>query len=189
MQQHQFYEAFVTNLTQVLMKMANQFELLGTQLMVTEDFEVKWKQIAPEYMADAVPEVLDYPSVAIAWAGYLGMGIASLWEEDWIKHQDSLNTYTEIRTPRGFDAMDEYIMEEMMQVSLDDEFSKKTEVFFRTAANSAISLIQKEGFEPQSVEAFRIFADAISVFYRLGVSIALYRFGYRMHKQGVDLPN
>ena len=37
-------------------------------------------------LADAVPQIAEYPTVSVAWATYLGMAVAKLWDEDWIEN-------------------------------------------------------------------------------------------------------
>lgn len=183
MHQATFYTEFTQNLTNVLLQMGTQEGLLGGQMLITDDLEEKWKQIAPEYMADAVPEVIDYPTVAIAWAAYLGMGVGLLWDADWENNAQSTETYKLFVTPRGFDAMDEYIMDEYFGVKPESEEFVKIETFLRNAANTAITFIRKEQIDPQSKEAYQIFADAIAVFFKLGASICLHRLGYKFHLQ------
>ncbi|MDD3194428.1 MAG: hypothetical protein PHU68_01335 [Paludibacter sp.] len=180
----QFYTDFVNNLTQVLLQNATNEGLLGGQILTTEDFDDKWTQIAPEYMADAVQEIAEYPSVAIAWAAYLGMGVAVLWDTDWGKHAFTPDTYKLFKTPRGFDAMDEYVMEEVLGIPVDSEDFSKVEVFLRNSAQLAMTLIRKENIPPQSIEAYQLFSDCVTVFFRLGASLCLHGRGYAYHPAG-----
>lgn len=183
MKQHHFYTVFTENITKLLLEKATQEGLLGGQYLITDDLEHKWKQIAPEYMADAVPEVSNYPTVAIAWAAYLGMGVAVYWDTNWDLHGPSDMTYVSLREPRGFDAMDEFIMDKLMDMPAGSPDFVKIESFLRMAASTTIAFIQKEEIPPQSVEAYQIFADAIQVFFKLGASIALHHLGYKFHAQ------
>lgn len=180
----QFYSAFTDNLTKVLLQQATQEGLLAGQLLTTDDFDAKWNQIAPEYMADAVPEVHQYPSVAVAWAAYVGMGVAMLWDTEWEKHTYANDTYTLFRNPRGFDAMDEYIMAEIMGIAVESTDFGKVEDFLRNAAHTAMTMIRKENFPPDSIEAYRIFSDAVTVMFKLGASMCLYGRGYSYQLEG-----
>lgn len=179
-----FFIEFSTNLTRVLLQNATNEGLLSGQLLVTDDFEEKWNQIAPEYLADAVQEVVDYPAVAIAWAAYVGMGVAVLWDTQWEKHATTPDTYQLFRNPRGFDAMDEYIMEEIVGIPVDSEGFMQLEKFLRASAEVALTLIRKEEIPSQSKEAYQIFTDCASVFYSLGASLCLYGRGYSYHPAG-----
>lgn len=180
----QFFADFVNQLTKIVLQNATNEGLLAGQILTTDDFEEKWNQIAPEYMADAVMEIAEYPSVSIAWAAYVGMGVAVLWDTEWEKHAFAADTYQLMVTPRGFDAMDEYIMEELVGIATGTEEFKKIEIFLRGAAEIALTLLRKEDIPPQSKEAYQIFSDAVTVFYRLGASIALRSRGYAYHPAG-----
>jgi hypothetical protein len=57
----------------------------------------------------------------------------------------------------------------------------------RKAANTAQTMIRKEGIEPQSVMAFHLFARVVKVFFRLGVSLELRRMGYKYVKVNLDV--
>ena len=98
--------------------------------------------------------------------------------EDW---------YTLLAKPRGFDCLDEYVVECLVGLKLDSEANKKLESAIRKAANTAQTMIRKEGIEPQSVMAFHLFARVVKVFFRLGVSLELRRMGYKYVKVNLDV--
>jgi hypothetical protein len=180
----QFFTDFSNNLTRLLLQNATNEGLLAGQLLTTDDFDEKWSQIAPEYMADAVNEINEYPAVAIAWAAYVGMGVAVLWDTQWEIHATTPDTYRLLLNPRGFDAMDEYIMEEMLGISVDSPYFLKVEKFLRASADIALTMIRKEEIPPQSIEAYQLFSDCVTVFYRLGASMCLHGRGYAYHPAG-----
>lgn len=180
----QFYTDFSNNLTRLLLQNATNEGLLAGQLLTTDDFDDKWIQIAPEYMADAVQEITEYPAVAIAWAAYVGMGVAVLWDTQWEKHATTPDTYQLFKSPRGFDEMDEYILEELLGIAVDSSDFLSIEKFLRASAENALTLIRKENIPPQSVEAYQLFSDCVTVFYRLGASMCLYGRGYSYHPAG-----
>ncbi len=179
-----FFTDFSTNLTRTLLQNATNERMLAGQLLTTADFDDKWNQIAPEYMADAVQEIAGYPAVAIAWAAYVGMGVAMLWDTQWEKHATTPDTYQLFKNPRGFDEMDEYIMEEMMGITAGSARFLKVEKFLRASAEIALTLIRKEDIPPQSIEAYQLFTDCVTIFYRLGASLCLYGRGYSYHPAG-----
>ena len=47
-------------------------------------------------------------------------------------------------------------------------------------------MIRKENIEPQSPDAFYVFARSVKVLFKVGVSIALKRLGYKYQKVTVD---
>jgi hypothetical protein len=89
--------------------------------------------------------------------------------------------------PRGFDCLDEYVIECLVGYKLDSEENKKLEAAIRKAANTAQTMIRKEGIEPQSVMAFHLFARVVKVFFRLGVSLELRHLGYKYVKVNLDV--
>jgi len=180
----QFFTDFSNNLTRLLLQNATNEGLLAGQLLTTEDFDDKWSQIAPEYMADAVQEIAGYPAVAIAWAAYVGMGVAVLWDTEWEKHAITPDTYQLFKTPRGFDEMDEYIMEELLGIPAESAGFVQVEKFLRASAEVALTLIRKENIPPQSIEAYQLFSDCVTIFYRLGASLCLHGRGYAYHPAG-----
>ncbi|MFI3292882.1 MAG: hypothetical protein SNG27_05090 [Rikenellaceae bacterium] len=184
--QSQYLAQYEEKLMLHLLRQATDNGFLDGQLLEIAELDEKWHTSAPEYMAAAVPQIAEYPSVAVAWAGYLGMGAAVLWDTAWDDYVDVDDFYTLISKTRGFDEMDEYVMEGLLSYALDSEEADRLESLMRGLAHSAQGMIRKENIEAQSVMAFHIFARTTKVFYRLGVSIALRELGYRYEKMLAD---
>jgi hypothetical protein len=89
--------------------------------------------------------------------------------------------------PRGFDCLDEYVIECLVGYSLDSEENQKLEGVIRKCANTAQTMIRKEGIEPQSVMAFHLFARVVKVFFELGVSLELTHRGYKYVKVNLNV--
>lgn len=183
---HEYLDAFEKRMTQAVVESCSADGLLEGQMLEVEDLDGKWRTSAPEYMAAAVPQIAEYPSAAVAWACYLGMGAAVLWDKSWGGYKDTDDWYTLIASPRGFDCMDEYVTECLLGYRLGGTEAVKIEDAVRRAAHTALSMIRKEQIEPQSAMAFHVFARTAKVFYRLGVSIALRRLGYKYVKVRID---
>jgi len=49
-------------------------------------------------------------------------------------------------------------------------------------------MIRKEGIEPQSPDAFYVFARSVKVLFKIGVSVALKRLGYKYEKVTIANP-
>lgn len=185
---HSVLERFTINFKEQLISICTQRGMLGGEFYIVDELAAKWKESAPQYMADAIPEIKDYPTVAIAWACYFGIGSASLWDLAWEQTKDIPDLYLYMRSKRGFDNMDEYVMEELSGLkedSQDPEERKKVKALTSTiqdCAQMALTLIRKEGIEPQSKEAFYLFRNVTEVFFFLGVSLELYRLGYKYEK-------
>ena len=177
MEKVEYYSQFEEKLQEILFKQCKEKGYFGEHLLETEDLNIKWHELAPEYMVSAVPEVASYPRVAVAWAAYLGMGMAAVWDTDWDEYKDKKDLYNVFVTPRGFDYMDEYVVEHFYGMALDSEEYKSLVSFYQDLADIAITMIRKEGFEPQSVDAFQIFARTVKTFYKIGVSVGLKLLG------------
>ncbi len=185
-------EALTRKMQRELISIASQRGLLAGELYIVDELMAKWKTSAPEYMANAVPEIKDYPTVAIAWACYYGMGAAAMWDIAWEEAKGIKDLYVYMRSKRGFDEMDEYIMEELMLLkedSDDPEIAQKAKLMTSTIqdfATLALTMIRKEGLEAQSAEAFYMFAEVVKLFFSVGVSLELFRRGYKYHKMNLN---
>ena len=76
-----YLENFESRLMNELLKICTQYRMLEGTLLSTEDIDARWHDIAPEYVADAVPNIADYPTVAIAWIRRYGRFIKDRWNK------------------------------------------------------------------------------------------------------------
>ncbi len=182
----EFLASFAEKLEKTLVEQCTADELLDGKILEVEELDEKWRTSAPEYMVAAVPQIAEYPSAAIAWACYVGMGAAVLWDKSWGEYKDTEDWYSLMASPRGFDEMDEYVVECLVGYSLTSAEAQKLENTIRKCAYLAETFIRKEGVEPQSVMAFHIFARTAKVFFELGVSLELYHRGYKYVKMNVN---
>lgn len=83
MENIEYLNRYERQLTELLLREVTRRRYLDGQLLHSDDLDEKWHQIAPDYVSDAVPQIAEYPSVALAWAGYVGMALAAYWDEDW----------------------------------------------------------------------------------------------------------
>lgn len=187
MEQHEYLEKFEKSLAEQLTKTLSEQNLLGGYTFEVEELGQMWHNCAPDYMADAVPQIAQYPLAAIAWAAYFGAGAAVLWDRQQIAEGE--NSYIKLRDARGFDEMDEYVAYLMLDNGIKQADIDRVEGALRSAAQSAETAIRKEGIEPQSVMAFHIFARVVKVFFALGVSISLHLMGYKYEKVKVEMPS
>lgn len=186
-QQYDILNRYEESLRTTLVKRLTDGKWLDGQLLTVEELNEKWRTSAPSYMADAVPEVAKYPLVAIAWAMYLGMGSAVLWDKEWSRYENEEDLHKLMTAPRGFDCMDEYITEILLCHPLGSEAAEKVEDMVRSTAEVAQNLIRKEGIEAQSVMAFHIFARTTKVMFEVGVAVQLRRMGYNYVKVNAEI--
>ena len=180
-----YLENFESRIMDELLRLCTQYKVLEGTLLATDDIDARWQEYAPEYVADAVPNIADYPTVAIAWAGYLGMAVAHLWDGDW--GANSKKEYRSFYGAQGFDDMDEHIVRDIIGFHLESQEAKSIEQMMRRLGESALTLIRRENIEPQSPMAFHVYARAIKVMYKIGAAIELKRLGYKFEQ--VNLPN
>lgn len=182
MEKIEYYNQFENKVAEVLLKQCKEKGFMGDHLLSAEELDEKWHEMAPEYMVNAVPEIAKYPMVAIAWAAYLGMGMAAAWDGAWEEYVNKKDLYQSFVQPRGFDYLDEYVMEKCMGIALDSKEYKDIARLYQDLAETALTMIRKENIEPQSVDAFHIFARTVKIFYKIGVSVALKLLGYKYEK-------
>lgn len=183
MENLEYFDTFENNLLQELMKLCTSHKMLEGTLLASDDIDERWKEYAPEYMADAVPQVNAFPAAAIAWAGYVGMAVAHRWDENWSEY--ATEPYDKLHGEQGFDDMDEYIVQNILGLPLDDEAAQKIEEMMRRCANTAITYIRREETEAQSTKAFYIFARTTRSMFRIGAAMELHRLGYKFEKVNV----
>ena len=180
----QYYEAYEEKLQQEILKMCKSLGMLDNELLSSEDIDQKWKEWAPEYIAEALPEVNSYPEFAIACAGYAGMAVAQWWDEDWGRHHGA--EYESLHGTRGFDDMDEHIVQHILKLDLNSSEAKQLMNILLCCAQKAVTFIRHEQIEAQTVKAFHIFARTVKVMFRTGAAIQLRRLGYKFHKINLD---
>ncbi len=175
-----YLKQFEERVQDELLRLCTSAGLLNGTLLATDDIDGQWNKLAPEYMADAVPQVKDYPTVSVAWAAYLGMGVAQGWDADWTVRQET--PYQAYYGKQGFDDMDEHIVRDLLGLSLDGYEARNIENHLRRCGELAVSLIRRENIEPQSTMAFHVFARTCRVMFRIGAAIELKRLGYKFEK-------
>lgn len=144
------------------------------------DIEAQWEAIGRSYLEDGVREFVGYPTVSLGWMMYVGMGVAKMWDEDWEKYSAVDDLYLLMRTPRGFDYMDEHVREKVL--NLTGEAYTSTEKLVGDVATIALRAIQHEQFEPGSALAFHAYVRSIKQLYLMGAAVQLRRMGYHMEK-------
>lgn len=180
MDEIQYYDNYEKNLTEALLRVCTSLGMLNGTLLETEDIDGKWKEYAPEYIAEALKEFNSYPEVAIAWAGYIGMAVAEFWDTDWAGHHN--DKYVSLHGTQGFDNMDDHIMVDILKHQLDSAEAKQLTLMMQTCAQQCINYMRHEEIEHQTTKAFHIFARTVRSMFKIGASIQLKQKGYRFEK-------
>lgn len=179
-----YLSSFEEKVNSELINLCSSYITIDGLLPSSQDVEQRWAALAPEYMVDAVPLISEYPTVSIAWAGYLGMGVAHDWDEDWEEYHN--RPYKEFYGSAGFDDLDENVVENILGLPIDSQEAADIEAMMRRLAQHALSMLRHENIEPQSRTAFYAYSRVLNVMYRLGANIELLRLGYVCKK--VNLP-
>lgn len=163
-----------------LVKICNVYGL-AKDLMTGPDVEEKWDSLCRDYTADAVANFNSYPDAALGFSAYLGMSVVRDWDTNWEKSRN--RTYCDHCGPKGFDAMDDHIADEVL--GLDEETAHKIKECLLSCTQSTLGLIEHEQIETQTEFGFYVLVRCWTVMYRIGASIELTRRGYSRHVIGV----
>lgn len=175
-----YLNSFEEKLRKGLLKRCTDAKVLDGKLLESEDIRDYWKKIEPNYMADAVPQIAQYPTVSVAWALYLGMAVAHQWDVNWTDHYN--DTYETYYGDQGFDNMDDHIVCDILGLSLNSNEAKALISLVQSLAQDTISAIRHEQIEPQSKMAFFAFARACDSMFSIGAAIELRKLGYKFEK-------
>lgn len=145
------------------------------------DVEDKWEEIARAYIPDGIREFRDYPSASLGWMMYTGMALAKMWDDDWDACSGKDDLYTDMRDRRGYDSMDEYIREEVLELR-GAEYADVEKVTGECASRVYNALL-RQGIEPGTKEAFDAYVACLHQLYLFGVALQLKRMGYHMTKE------
>ncbi|MCQ2226596.1 MAG: hypothetical protein MJZ01_01650 [Bacteroidales bacterium] len=179
-QELDFLAQYESSLTKNIVDMLTHDGMLDGAFLDSPDISDKWKEIAPYYMADAVKEIAQYPNVALGWAMYMGMAVASMWDRDWERYSQIENLYEYVRNIRGFDYLDEVVREQIL--GLHDAEFKAAEQLVQRCSQMALDAIRHEQIESQSPMAFHVFARSTKVLFNAGAATVLFGLGYKLVK-------
>ena len=142
------------------------------------DVEEKWESIAKAYIPDGVREFHSFPSASLGWMMYTGMAVAKLWDTEWDTYSQLDDLYAYLRDKRGYDTLDEYIREEVLQLTGVDY--NVLEKLVGECASRAYNALMHQRIEPGTKEAFDAYVSCLHQLYLMGAAIQLKRMGYHM---------
>ena len=88
--------------------------------------------------------------------------------------------------PKGFDDMDDYIVEKILGFPLNSIEARQIVGVTYSMAQQAINIIRKEQIEFGTSKAFYVLSRTVKVMYRVGAAIQLRRMGYKMEKMNLS---
>lgn len=179
--QEEYLERYTGELETLLLRLAEEDGFLGKRLLETDDLTELFPAVVKPYLGDAVPDFEKYPLVSLGWIAFVGIGLAVLWDADWETYGkltgDEL--YSQLRQPRGWDELDEYVLEEELGLKKDADEAQRYTKFLHKAAQQAYSALMHEKAEPSSPLAFQLYGRTLYGLYRLGVALGLGFLGYK----------
>jgi len=175
------FDLFEQTLRDGLLKLCRGSLDCGSKLLDTPDISGKWADYAHDYIADAIENFNEYPEAAIAWAAFLGMGVANAWDKDWQSAKDL--PYSSYYGSRGWDDMDEHILGDVLR--LQPDYAKKLSDALDSCALATLGLLRHEGIETYTADGYHCLVRSFEVMYQIGASLELERLGYKL----TPLPN
>lgn len=92
------------------------------------------------------------------------------------------NIYEMLRDKRGYDNMDEYILEEVLR--LDAEKRRQTSQLVGECASRTLAILRNSDIEAGTEDAFRGYVACLRQIYLYGAAVQLNRLGYHMTLMG-----
>ncbi len=176
----EMYDRYEAELFTQLFKCCRSRGWLPEKFPESEDINGKWNDISAEFIQDAVREFNSYPLATLAWSAYIGAAVAKWWDKDW--DVNSLRGYSSLLGERGFDDMDEHILQDILFYKLGSADAEHLHSVFNTCASEADALLRRSGAEAGTADAFYVFVRTLRVMYRIGAAIQLTVMGYSFQK-------
>ncbi len=172
------------NFEEQLRKDLHQFLLsmqeVDERLPECPDVEEKWEEIAKSYIPDGIREFQDFPSASLGWMMYIGMAVAKMWDTEREIYSKIEDLYAYMRDKRGYDAMDEYIRDEVLQ--LQGVYYTVLEKVTCECTSRVYNALMHQRLEPGTKEAFNGYVACLHQLYLFGAAMQLKRMGYHMTK-------
>ena len=146
------------------------------------DVEQKWPEIANAYLPDGIREFQDFPTASLGWMMYIGMAVAKYWAAEGEIYSNIDDLYAYMRDKRGYDNLDEYILNDVLLLRGDDIAA--TEKLVGECSARVYNTLMHQNIEPGTREALEAYVACLSQLYLMGSAVQLKRMGYHMVKMG-----
>lgn len=171
-------EAFENKVRESLESYLRQTGALDEVVPVCPDVEQMWGGIAQTYLPDGAREFNAYPVVSLGWMMFVGMAVAYYWDTDWERYADDPDIYPRLRDMRGYDNMDEAVVEDLLGYT--GEAAEKVSGLVAACGARVNALLMREHVEPGTEEAFGCYIAALRQLYLAGMAVELNALGYHM---------
>ena len=173
-------EDFATSLMSDLHRYLVRCGRVDERLPECPDVEGKWPAIAEAYLPDGVREFANYPVASLGWMMFIAMAVAKFWDEDWQRYDKDPDLYLMLRDKRGYDNLDEYILDEVLD--LHGDAAEQMQTLVGDCAERVKRLLYKQDIEPGTADAFKAYVACLQTMYHMGMAVQLKAMGYHMTK-------
>lgn len=153
-------------------------EAVDERLPECPDVEDKWPAIAEAYLPDGAREFANYPVASLGWMMFVAMAVAKFWDVDWEKYDKIENLYLYLRDKRGYDNLDEYILDEVLD--LHGDAAEQMQNLVGDCAERVKRALFAQEIEPGTADAFRGYVACLQCLYQMGMAVQLRAMGYHM---------
>ena len=175
-------EIFEKNLGRDLHQFLLMMNEVDERIPDCTDVEQKWPEIANAYLPDGIREFQDFPTASLGWMMYIGMAVAKYWDAEWEIYSNIDDLYAYMRDKRGYDNLDEYILNDVLLLRGDDIAA--TEKLVGECSARVYNTLMHQNIEPGTREALEAYVACLSQLYLMGSAVQLKRMGYHMVKMG-----
>lgn len=171
-------EDFATNMLADLHQYLVGRGAVDEHLPECPDVEEKWPAIAEAYLPDGAREFANYPVASLGWMMFVAMAVTKFWDEDWEKYSEVENLYLTLRDKRGYDNLDEYILDEVLD--LHGDAAEQMQTLVGDCAERVKRALYHQDIEPGTADAFKAYVACLQVMYQAGIAVQLKSMGYHM---------
>ncbi len=174
----QIVSEFEEKVRKDLIEFLQRKEALDAHVPECPDVEERWSEVAHAYLPDGAREFQDYPVVSLGWMMLIGMTLSYYWDTDWEKYSKMKNIYEDIRDRKGYDNMDETVVQDIL--GYRDEAAEKVTELVAQCASRVFSMLNHEHVEPGTEAALGCYIAALHQLYLAGMAMELNALGYHM---------
>ena len=173
-------EDFATALQTDLHRFLVERDMVDERLPECPDVEGKWPPIAEAYLPDGAREFASYPVASLGWMMLIAMAVTKFWDQDWERYDKVEDLYLMLRDKRGYDNLDEYILDEVLD--LHGDAAEQMQNLVGDCAERVKRALFRLEVEPSTADAFRAYVICLQTMYLMGMAIQLKAMGYHMTK-------
>ena len=171
-------EDFADKLMEDLHRFLLERDAVDERLPECPDVEGKWTAIAEAYLPDGAREFANYPVASLGWMMFVAMAVTKFWDVDWERYDKVEDLYLMLRDKRGYDNLDEYILDEVLD--LHGDVAEEMQTLVGDCAERTKRAIYGLDIEPGTVDAFKAYVGGLQCMYQMGMAIQLKAMGYHM---------